>query len=125
MQQKNWNAKVVPDSFEKKNLRRSARAKQKTYVDWSDSDQSDTDLITLKKKLSRPDVESLYRPFSNKEFISLSVFRLPRDKVNKPTPKKSGYVRKTEDSSKNDATLNDKNIKTEPDDIKENNKPPG
>lgn len=111
--QKNY-PKVAPDSCEKKNLRRSARAKQKTYVDWSDSDQSDTDLVTLKKKLTAPETETLYKPFSDKEFISLSVFRLPRDKVSKPTSKRGGYASKrTDDTSRNDGTPLDKTIKIE------------
>lgn len=80
----------------KKNLRVSARSKQKIYVDYSDSDQSDTDLQTLKKKLCQPGKESLYKPFSEKEFISLNVFRLPREKAIKSTPKKSGYIKKSD-----------------------------
>lgn len=58
--------------------------------------------------------ETLYKPFSDKEFISLSVFRLPRDKVTKPTPKKSAYIsRKQEDQSRSDSTGNDKSIKSD------------
>ncbi|KAK6641993.1 hypothetical protein RUM44_013716 [Polyplax serrata] len=111
---KNWKTKVEPDSNEKKNLRRSVREKQKTYADWSDSDQSDTDLDTLKKKLTRSDIETLYRPFSDKEFISLSVFRLPRDKVNKPAPKK--YIKV---ANRHDGHSGDKNNKMDIDESKE------
>jgi hypothetical protein len=66
------------------------------YVDYSDSDPSDTDLQTLKKKLCQPGKETLYKPFSDKEFISLNVFRLPREKTPKNTPKKSGYIKKSD-----------------------------
>lgn len=108
---KKYSKPANTEVFEKKNLRQSARAKQKTYVDWSDSDQSDTDLATLKSRLQAAESsETLYRPFSDKEFISLSVFRLPRDKVNKPTPKKSNYVRKSDIV---DAASSDKNVKNE------------
>ncbi|KAL0266864.1 UNVERIFIED_CONTAM: hypothetical protein PYX00_009300 [Menopon gallinae] len=112
--------KVNNEIVEKKNLRQSARAKQRSYaLDSSDSDQSDTDLATLKSKLRRPDTETLYRPFSDKEFISLSVFRLPRDKVNsKQTPKRSSYVsRKFEECGTGDKCV-------KPEDKKEI-KPPG
>lgn len=113
--------KVVNNEIvEKKNLRQSARAKQRSYaLDSSDSDQSDTDLATLKSKLRRPDTETLYKPFSDKEFISLSVFRLPRDKVNnKQTPKRSSYVsRKFEECGSSD-----KCVKAEE---KKEIKPPG
>lgn len=72
-----------------KNLRQSARAKRKVYIDSTDSDGSDTDLATLKSKLYDQN-KAQNTP------ISLTVFRLPREKVKPLNTKKSYYSRKLE-----------------------------